>query len=295
MSKGTWNAVGAYVLWGLLPVFWKWLAQVPAPQVLSHRVVWSFLTLIAVILVTRRWTDFRTRALNPRVLRSYLFAAALIGVNWLIYVWAVIAGFIVETSLGYFINPLLSVALGVIFFRERLRPWQWVAIGLAGIGVLYLTFVYGSLPWISLSLALTFGLYGMVKKASPLGSLYGLTLETGILFLPTLGYIIFSGATDQGVFLNSGPVTDILLIGAGPVTAIPLLLFASAAQSIPLSVVGILHYIAPTLQFLLGVLVYDEPFSSSRLFGFAIVWTALAVFAVESFLNYRAQSAATTE
>lgn len=295
MNKGTWYAVGAYTLWGLLPVYWKWLGHVPALQLLSHRVIWSFLSMIAVILVSRRWKDFRANALSLRVLRSYLFAAALIGVNWLIYVWGVISGFIVETSLGYFINPLFSVALGVLFFRERLRPWQWVAIGLAGMGVLYLTFVYGSLPWISLSLALTFGTYGLVKKASPLGSLYGLTLETGILFIPALAYVLYAGVADQGVFLHAGSISDLLLIGSGAVTATPLLMFASAAQSIPLSVVGILHYIAPTFQFLIGVLVYDEPFSSSRLIGFSIVWVALILFVVESILARRAQSAVATE
>lgn len=283
-NKGVWYAVGAYVTWGLLPVYWKWLRHVPAPQVLGHRILWSFLCLCAVLWLTRRWRPF-VRMLDRRVLAVYLVAATLIGVNWLTYVWAVNAGFIVETSLGYFINPLLSVALGVLFFRERLRPWQWVAVGLAGVGVFYLTFVYGALPWIALTLASSFGIYGLVKKTTSLDSLYGLTLETGILFLPALAYLALADAAGQGVFLHAGALSDLLLISAGPLTAVPLLMFASAARRIPLSLIGVLQYIAPTLQFLLGVLVYGESFPPARLVGFSVVWLALVIFAVEGILH----------
>ena len=292
MSKGIWYAVGAYAAWGLLPVYWKWLQQVPAPQLLSHRILWSFLMLFAVILLARRGRAFRTAIRTPRVLRVYLVAAALIGVNWLTYVWAVNAGFIVETSLGYFINPLFSVLLGVVILRERLRPWQWVPIGLAAVGVLYLTLIYGSLPWIALTLASTFGIYGLVKKTAPLGSLYGLTLETGILFVPALLYLLYAAATGSGVFLHTDAASDVLLVGTGLVTAIPLLMFAAAAQRIPLSVVGIVQYIAPTLQFLLGVLVYGEPFTSAKLIGFGLVWAALILFGVEGLLARRARAVA---
>ncbi|NCP16002.1 EamA family transporter RarD, partial [bacterium] len=204
MNKGIWYAVGAYAVWGLFPIYWKWLHQVPALQLLSHRIGWSFFLLLAVILATRQWQAFRAAALNRRVLRIYLIAAVLIGVNWLTYVWAVNAGFIVETSLGYFINPLLSVLMGVLFLRERLRAWQWVPIGMATAGVLYLTFAYGALPWIALTLAFSFGLYGLIKKVAPLSSLYGLTLETGILFLPALAYLLVANAAGQGAFLHAG-------------------------------------------------------------------------------------------
>ena len=251
-----------------------------------------FFLLLAVILATRQWQAFRAAALNRRVLRIYLIAAVLIGVNWLTYVWAVNAGFIVETSLGYFINPLLSVLMGVIFLRERLRAWQWVPIGMATAGVLYLTFAYGALPWIALTLAFSFGLYGLIKKVAPLSSLYGLTLETGILFLPALAYLLVANAAGQGAFLHAGARSDLLLAGAGLVTTIPLLMFASAARRIPLSLVGILQYIAPTLQFLLGVLVYKEPFTHTQLIGFGIVWMALIIFGVEGFLAHRAQPVA---
>jgi len=289
MSTGTWYAVGAYTLWGLLPVYWKWLQHVPALQLMSHRVVWSFLSLCTLLILTRRWPHFRAAVQDRRVLRTHLITAALIGVNWLTYVWAVNAGFIVETSLGYFINPLLSVALGVIFLRERLRPLQWTAVGIAAVGVFYLTFIYGAFPWIALTLALAFGFYGLVKKTAPLGSLYGLTLETGILLLPTSGYLLLCEARGQGAFLHAGVLSDLLLVGAGPVTAIPLLMFAAAAQRIPLSLVGILQYIAPTLQFLLGVLVYGEPFPPARLVGFSIVWVALAILALDAGLTRRAR------
>lgn len=292
MNKGILYGLAAYGLWGLLPVYWKWLHQVPAPELLSHRILWSCVALLLVIFAMRRWSAFRAAASQPRVLRVYFFAAVLIGLNWLTYVWAVNAGHIVETSLGYFINPLLSVLMGVFFLRERLRAWQWVACGVAAAGVLYLTVAYGSLPWIALTLAGTFGVYGLVKKLAPLGSLDGLTLETAILFLPALVYLLWVEGTGQAAFLHTGWLTDILLIGAGLATTIPLLLFASGVQRIPLSVIGLLQYIAPTIQFLLGVFVYGEPFPLERLIGFAIVWTALVLFGAEGVLHYRRQQQA---
>ena len=200
-------------------------------------------------------------------------------------------GYIVETSLGYLINPLLSVLLGVIFLRERLRPAQWIPIGLAALGVIYLTWTYGSLPWIALSLAFTFGIYGLVKKTSPLGSLYGLTLETGLVFVPALAYLIFVENAGRGSFGHTGIGSDLLLIGAGIVTTIPLLMFASAAKRIPLTMVGIMQYIAPTIQFLLGVFIYKEAFTTTKLVGFSMVWIALIVFWVESVLARKAQKA----
>jgi chloramphenicol-sensitive protein RarD len=290
MKKGIWYAIGAYSAWGFLPIYWKWLHQVPALQVIAHRIAWSFILLAIVLLFTRQWRGFRT-TLNRRVLLIYLAAGVLLSINWLTYVWAVNAGFIVETSLGYFINPLLSVLLGVIFLRERLRPWQWVPIGLAAAGVLYLTFAYGSLPWIALTLAFSFAIYGLVKKTAPLGPLYGLTLETGILFIPAVGFLVILQMHEQGAFLNISAATDLLLVGAGLVTTAPLLMFASAAQSIPLSMVGVLQYIAPTLQFLIGVLVYKEPFDHSRLIGFGVVWLALILFWGEGYWASRRRPA----
>src|SRR5574340_320905 len=196
--KGVLYAIGAYLMWGLFPLYWKQLEAIPALQLIGHRIGWSFILLSLVVLVTRQWPAFRSAALNPKILRIYLVAALLISVNWFTYVWAVNAGFVVETSLGYYIYPLFSVLLGVVILRERLRPIQWIPIALATSGVTYLTFTYGSLPWIALTLAFTFGLYGLVKKTAPLGSLYGLTFETGLLFLPALAYLAYCEFTGQG-------------------------------------------------------------------------------------------------
>ena len=288
MNRGIWSAIGAYSMWGLIPVYFKWLGHVPALQVIGHRILWSCLMLCAVLLFKREWRDFLKAALQPRIFRIYLAAALLIGINWLIFVWAVNAGFIVETSLGYFINPLISVLMGVVLLGERLRRWQWPPIVLAALGVLYLTFALGSLPWISLTLASTFALYGLIKKTAPLGPLNGLTLETGILILPASGYLLYVEGVGQGAFLHTGAGYDVLLVLAGLVTAVPLLLFAAAAQRIPLALLGVLQYIAPTLQFLLGVLVYQEAFTHTQLIGYGLVWVALIIFGIEGYIAHRA-------
>lgn len=287
MNQGIWYGIWAYVLWGLFPIYWKWLKHVPSLQLLGHRILWSFLMLIGILFFSKHWSHFRKTALQPKNLRIYCLASILIGLNWLTYVWAVTSGFIVETSLGYFINPLLSVLMGVLFLRERLRPMQWIPVGLASIGVCYLTWVYGTLPWISLALAFSFALYGLIKKLAPLESFYGLTLETGLLFFPAFFYLIYVEKMGQGAFLHHTLRLDFLLIGAGVITSLPLLLFASATKRISLSLVGILQYIAPTLQFLLGVFVYQESFSRSQLIGFSVVWIALIIFAGEGFLFLR--------
>lgn len=281
MKKGILYAVGAYLLWGLFPIYWKQLETIPALQLIGHRIAWSFVLLMLFILVTGQLRDFRAAALQPKTLRIYLAAAVLIGTNWYTYVWAVNNGFVVETSLGYYINPLFSVLLGVAIFRERLRWIQWAPMALAAAGVLYLTFTYGSFPWIALTLAFTFGLYGLVKKLAPLNSHFGLTLETGLLFLPALGFLLYSESAGQGAFLHSSPLANWMMAGAGLVTIVPLLLFASAAPRVPLSTIGILQYINPTMQFLLGVLVYREPFTHDRLIGFGMVWAGLILFWLE--------------
>jgi len=287
MNKGIWNGIAAYALWGFFPIYWKLLHEVPALQVIGHRIGWSFILLIGFVVLTRQWKDFRSAALTAKTIGIYSIAAVLLSINWLIYVWGVNSGFIVETSLGYFINPLISMLLGVLFLRERLRPAQWVPVGLAAAGVIYLTVTYGRLPWIALSLAFSFGFYGFVKKLAPLGSLFGLTLETAIVFPIALIYLAFVGFTGTGAFLHEGIRTDILLIGTGIVTSIPLLMFASAARQIPLTVIGILQYIAPTLQFMIGVFLYHEPFDRSRLVGFGLVWLALIIFWLENYLANR--------
>ena len=286
MNKGVLYGIGAYTLWGFFPLYWKLLQKVTALELIGHRIAWSFLMLLAVILIARQWGEFRA-ALNRRTIRLYSMASVLIGVNWLMYVWAVNAGHIVETSLGYFINPLLSVLLGLIILREKLRPVQWIPVGLAFAGVTYLTVTYGRPPWIALLLAFTFGFYGLVKKLAPLSSLHGLTLETGILFIPALVYVLYLEVSGSAAFLHTGLGPDLLMIGAGAVTTIPLLMFASAAKRIPLTTVGVLQYLAPTIQFLIGVFIYKEPFDRTRLVGFSLVWLALIIFWVENYLASR--------
>jgi chloramphenicol-sensitive protein RarD len=287
MNKGILKGIVAYTLWGVFPIYWKMLHQVPALQVIGNRIVWSFLLLAVVMVLTHQWAPFRSAAASARIIGIYSIAAVLLTINWLVYVWGVNSGFIVETSLGYFINPLVSVLLGVFFLHERLRTTQWIPIGIAAVGVVYLTVVYAHLPWIALTLALSFGFYGLVKKLAPLGSLYGLTLETGIVFPVALIYLLIVGLRGSGALLQDGPQVTLLLIGAGPVTTIPLLLFASAAKEIPLAIVGLLQYIAPTIQFLIGVFIYKEPFNRSLLVGFVIIWIALILFWVENYLSHR--------
>jgi chloramphenicol-sensitive protein RarD len=286
MNKGIWYALGAYITWGLFPIYWRLLAGIPALQLLGHRIFWSFLLLFGIVLAARQINVFRA-SLSWRVVLTYSLAAVLIAINWLTYVWAVGAGFIVETSLGYFINPLLAVLLGVIFLRERLRPLQWLPIGLAAAGVLYLTFAYGSLPWVALTLAFSFAFYGLVKKTAPLGALHGLTLETGVLFLPAIAFLLFSKFSGSGAFMHTSPLLDVMLVGAGLVTVVPLWMFSTAAQRIPLTMIGVLQYINPTMQFLLGVLIFKEPFDHRRLLGFGVVWVALIFFGLEGYFAQR--------
>jgi chloramphenicol-sensitive protein RarD len=255
-------------------------------QIMTHRVVWSFLFLVVVISLRREWTGLR-RVADWRTLLVYLLAGGLLSVNWLTYIWAVNAGFIVETSLGYFTNPLVSVLLGVFFLRERLRPLQWVPIGMAAASVIYLTISYGRLPWIALVLAFSFGLYGLIKKLAPLGPLYGLTLETGMVFLPALGFLLVAEFNRSGSFGHTSLLQTILLALTGIVTAIPLLFFAAGVRRIPLSLLGFLQYIAPTLQFLFGVLVYGEPFTLQRMIGFGIIWLALILYSAEGLIVRR--------
>jgi chloramphenicol-sensitive protein RarD len=287
MCKGIWYALAAYTVWGFFPIYWKWLETIPALQVVSHRILWSCVVLTGLVLASRHGTGFRTAISSPRTVAIYAAAAVVIGVNWFVYIWAVSAGFVVQTALGYFINPLVSVLMAVLILRERLRPRQWLAIALAAAGVLYLTIYYGTPPWIALALAASFSTYGLLKKTAPLGPLHGLALETSILFLPALALLIFDDHAGRGAFVHAGPMLTVLMIGAGPVTTVPLLLFAAAAKRIPLSMMGMLQYIAPTIQFLLGVLLFREPFSRGQLAGFGLVWAALIVFGVEGWAATR--------
>jgi chloramphenicol-sensitive protein RarD len=287
MNKGMLYAVGAYTLWGFFPIYWKMLQDVPASEILGHRMVWSFLFVTAVLTFQRRWDWLKPVLKNRRVLALSVLTGFMLAVNWLVFLWAVNNGFIVESSLGYFINPLVSVVMGVLFLRERLRPVQWTAVAIAAAGVLYLTVGYGSPPWIALTLAGSFALYGLLRKTGALNSIQGLTMETAAMFPFAILYLLYLAVGKQGHFMQGGTLTTLLLALGGAVTAVPLILFAAGARRIPLSMVGILQYIAPTLQFLIGVFVYHEPFTTERLIGFSIIWFALFIYTVEGMVVYR--------
>ncbi|MBK1684078.1 EamA family transporter RarD [Rhodoferax fermentans] len=281
MNLGLLYAALAYTAWGLFPVYFKQLVEVNAFEVVMHRMVWSFVFLMVVLMVLKRWAWLREVARQPRVLLAFGLSALLLSANWSVYVWAVQNAHMLDASLGYFILPLVNVAMGFAFLHERPRPAQWLAVAVAASGVLWLTVQAGRLPWVALVLAVTFGTYGLLRKVAKLGALEGLTLET-MLLLPVavtlLGWWTWHG---QGALVQGNPVTLGWLLLAGPLTAIPLLLFAAGARRIPLATLGLLQYISPSLQMLLGVWLYGEPFEPARAIGFYLIWAALVIYSAE--------------
>lgn len=294
MRTGILSATLAFLCWGLFPLYFHAIGEVPPVQILAHRMLWSLLFLVIVLLVRRQWAWLAV-VRQPRVFFSFVASASLLSINWLIYIWAVNNGHVIEGSLGYFINPLVNIMFGYVLLKERLRRAQWLAIGVAALGVAWLTWQAGTVPWIALALAASFGGYGLLRKTAALGALEGLSFETMVLFPLAAGYVIWLTAHGENAFINTpSDTTRLLLIAAGPITAIPLLLFASGARRIPLSVLGLLQYLSPTLQFLLGVWLFQEAFSLDRLVGFALIWTALALFALEGLMR-RPSSPATKQ
>lgn len=290
MNKGLFYAAGAYILWGMLPIFWKLLAHVDSFEIVAHRFIWALAVGIVLLAARRHWSWIGTIWRDRRVLLTFIACGALLTINWFVYIWAVNDNHIVETSLGYFINPLVNVLLGVLVLKERLHVGQGVAVTIALLGVLYLTFEYGSFPWIALTLAGAFGIYGLLRKTARLNALEGFSLETALLALPAAAFLVYREQTVQTALLHAEPLTLALLVASGPATAAPLLLFAAGARRVSLVTLGILQYIAPTLQFLIGVGLYGEPLTFQRLIGFAIIWVALAVYTVDSLLRRRAAS-----
>jgi chloramphenicol-sensitive protein RarD len=285
--SGFWATVGAFLIWGVFPVYWKWLAQVPALQIMAHRLAWCFVLVAGYLALRRGAAWWRPLAAQPRLVRLLATSAVLIALNWWLYIWAVNNGHIVDTSLGYFINPLVNVLLGVVVLKERLNPRQWLAVLIAAGGVTYLTVQTGALPWIALALAFSFGCYGLIRKIAVVEAIPALGLESSILFVPAVLYLVWAQFAGVGSFGQIDLVTDVLLVSSGLITAVPLVLFAYGAQRIPYSLVGILQYIAPTLQLALGVLLYGEPFTSTQALGFGCIWLALAVYAGDSFVRMR--------
>ncbi|MDQ3248602.1 MAG: EamA family transporter RarD [Chloroflexota bacterium] len=287
MNKGMWYALGAYLIWGFLPLYWKALPGIPALEILSHRVVWSFLLLVGVLVYRRHWRWIAPALRNRKTLLTFLAATTLLAINWLVYIWAVQSNYVVESSLGYFMNPLVNVLLGMLFLGERLRLWQWTGIGVATVGVVYLTLTLGTLPWIGLTLAFSFGFYGLLRKTALLNALEGLTFETTLLIIPVLLYLFYREGMGIGSFGHTDTWATFLLIFSGLVTATPLLLFAAAARRVSLATMGVLQYLAPTIQFLLGVFLYGEGLTSARLIGFSLIWMSLLIYSVEGLLQRR--------
>ncbi|MEM7140915.1 MAG: EamA family transporter RarD [Actinomycetota bacterium] len=281
MNRGVIVGALAYVLWGLSPIYWRLVDDVGSLDVVLARTIATLLFLLGIHTVARTWTRLRSHVRDVRSAGMFVLTAALLSSNWLIFVWAVNDDRVLEASLGYFINPLVSVVLGVLVLRERLRPVVMGSVALAAFGVIVLTIDVGTLPWVSLTLAGTFAAYGLIRKTSPAGSLDGLTLEVSVMAPFALAVLAWRAGTGDGVIGASVPWRDLWLLGAGVMTAAPLLLFASAARRIELWLVGMLQFIAPTLQFILGAIVWDESWSGGQAVGYVLIWAALAIFAVD--------------
>ncbi|MFN7571711.1 MAG: EamA family transporter RarD [Betaproteobacteria bacterium] len=282
MNRGVLYALGAYLLWGLFPIYFKLVAAVPALEILAHRIAWSLLLVLGLLGLRRDWRWVGALARQPQQLRWFIASAALVSVNWGLYIWAVNAQRVVDASLGYFINPLVNVAIGALLLHERLRPAQWVAVAIAGAGVAWLTATAGAPPWIGLVLAFSFAGYGLLRKQAPLGAMEGFALEVTLLFPLAAAYLLWLAAQGAEHFTQAPWSLQALLALSGPVTAVPLLLFAAGARRIPFSTLGLLQYVAPTLQLLLGVWLFKEPFAGAKVAGYALVWSALAVFTGDS-------------
>jgi chloramphenicol-sensitive protein RarD len=287
--RGTTYGLAAYFLWGLFPLYWPLLEPASPVELVAHRFAWSLLVVVAILALTRNWGWLRP-FLHDRASQWRLsLAAALISVNWGLYIYGVNSGHVVETSLGYFINPLVTILIGVVLLRERLRRVQWLAVGLGAVAVLVLAVDYGRPPWIALGLAFSFAVYGLLKNqiGPRVGAVASLTVESAVMFVPALGFLLFLELHGDGNFGHQGLGHAALLASAGVATAVPLLFFASAASRVPLTVLGLLQYVAPVLQFSTGVVVYHEPMPASRLAGFALVWGALALLTADSLRHLR--------
>ena len=287
MSRGLLACIGAFVLWGLFPLYWHELRNIPAFEIMAHRIVWCALFVVGYLTLSQGLGWLKVALARPRVPLMLAASSALISVNWGLYIWAVNNGHVVESSLGYFINPLVNVLLGVLVLRERLNPAQWSAVGLAAIGVCWLTWQAGAPPWIALTLAVSFGSYGLIRKIAAVEAVPGLGVESVFLFLPAVVYLTWIGRNGASHFVRAGLYEDVLLVLGGMITALPLIWFAYGARRIAYSLVGIVQYIAPTLQFLIGVLIFGEAFTSAQAQGFACIWAALGIYAIDGLLRTR--------
>jgi chloramphenicol-sensitive protein RarD len=277
---GIWYALAAFTTWGVLPLYWRLMREVPPQQILAHRISWSLLFVSFIITIQKRWNEAKGVFSFRQSKASFIVSALFLGINWFIYIWAVNTNHVVESSMGYFINPLVNVLLGVVFLKEKLTFWQGISILLALGGVSYLTFHYGKVPWIALSLAFSFGTYGLLRKIAYAGSLIGLLAETSILTPVAVVYIFIQHVHQIGFFSTSSPALSFLLAGSGIVTALPIIWFAHSVRRIPLSTVGFIQYLAPSLMLLLSVVVFKEPFTKTHMISFGLIWTALTLYSV---------------
>jgi chloramphenicol-sensitive protein RarD len=280
-------AGSAFLIWGMAAVYWKALGAVPPLEIIAHRVAWSFLFLMPLIILQRQWKQFIAILQNPRMLLILLSSAIQVGANWLLYVWAVNNNYLLQASLGYYISPLVHVILGMVFFRERLRPPQILAVILAAVGVIYLTIQYGQFPWIAIGLAMSFGLYALIRKAAPVGPLVGLAIEILLLLIPAIGYLFYLDFQGTGSLFRVRFNLDLLLMGCAPLTAVPLLFFTAGAKRLYLSTVGLMQYIGPSGMFLLAVFYYHETFSTTQVWTFVMIWAALVIYSTDSVIYYR--------
>jgi chloramphenicol-sensitive protein RarD len=287
MNPGILQAASAFLAWGLFPLYFKALREIAPMEILLYRVLWSALFIVLVLAWRRQWAWLKTAARQPRVLGSFAASAFLLSANWCIYIWAVNTDRVIDASLGYFINPLINVVLGFLLLQERMRPMQWSAVALAGAGVVWLGWQAGHAPWIGLGLGLSFGFYSLLRKTATLGALEGLALETLVLApfaAAALGWMALHGGVG---FMQMSSSTRWLLAASGPITAIPLLLFAAAARQLPLSLLGLMQYLVPSMQLLLGVLLFHEAFGVARLIGFALIWGGLALYTAHGLMRSR--------
>ncbi|MCF7794681.1 MAG: EamA family transporter RarD [Candidatus Cloacimonetes bacterium] len=282
MSKGFIFACLGYFLWGILPLYWKIIQEVPAFQIMCHRIVWSVVFLLLIHAIKGNFSWLKKAFQNKKVLLTFLTSALLLSANWFTYIWSVNNGRTIEASLGYFINPLFMVILGVIFLKERPDKWSWFAIGLAAVGIVYTITIYGSVPWVAFVLVGSFGTYGLLRKTAALNSLQGLTLETILMLIPALVFLIYFEINGTGAFGHLTFGKNVLLAMAGIATSVPLLFFAYGARRIQYTTTGILQYIAPTFQFIIGLLIFKEEFTTNRLIGFSFVWLALIIYTVNN-------------
>ncbi|MEE1930966.1 EamA family transporter RarD [Streptomyces sp. TRM 70351] len=282
----------AYGMWGLLPLYWHLLRSTPAAEVLAHRMAWSLPTALLILLCVRRWAWIRPLLRQPRRLGLVALSATLITVNWYLFIWAVTEGRVLEASLGYFINPLVTIAIGVLLLRERLRPLQWTAVGVGALAVAVMTLAYGQVPWVSLILAVTFAAYGLVKKQTRLDGLEGFSADSALQFLPAVAFLLLLSARGDATFTSEGVWHLLLLTGSGLATALPLIFFGAAAMRVPLSTIGLLQYLAPSFMFLLGLLVFHEEMPPERWAGFLLVWGALCLLTFDALRTARRNRAA---